>query len=137
MFHNSSYGTRSILKHSSDVEGKSLPSHSGFKRKSASSLNSDNVLSLNLKKDSNILKVSFPQLIWLITIVVMTITVIVLIVTTAVGFMKVSMLESEFSLERKSFLENNRTFNESQLQNNIYESLINLTSIDQLFAGTS
>ncbi len=34
-------------------------------------------------------------------------------------------------------MENNCTFNESQFQNNIYESLINLTSINQLFAGTS
>ncbi len=136
LVHNSSYGTRSIPKHSSDIEDKSLPSHSGFKRKSASSLNSENVLSLNLKKDSIILKVSFPQLIWLITIVVMTIIVIVLIAATVVGFMKVYIVESELSLERSNFLENNCTFNESQLQNNVYESLINLTSINQLFAGS-
>ncbi len=100
LVHNSSYETHSIPKHSSDIDDKSLPSHSGFKRKSASSLNSDNVLSLNLKKNSNILKVTFPQLIWLITIVVMTIIIIVLIATTVVGFMKVSMLESVLSLER-------------------------------------
>ncbi len=106
--------------------------HTRVKRKSASSLNSENVLSLNLKKDRKILKVSFPQLIWLITIVVMTIIIIVLIATTVVGFMKVSMLESELSLERINFLENNCTFNVSQ-----HESLINLTSINQLFAGTS
>ncbi len=131
LFHISSHDTQSIPQHSSDTEDKSLPSHSGFKRKSASSLNSENVLSLNLKKDSKILKVSFPQLIWLITIVVMTIIIIVLIATTVVGFMKVSMLESELSLERMNFLENNCTFNVSQ-----HESLINLTSINQLFTGS-
>ncbi len=124
-------------KHSSDIEDKSLPSHLGFKRKSASSLNSENVLSLNLKKDSKILKVSFPQIIWLISIVVMVMLIIVLIATTVVGFMKVSMLEFELSVEGSNFLENNCTFNESQLQNNIYESSINLTSINQFFAGSN
>ncbi len=136
LVHNSSHDTQSIPKHSSDTEDKSLPSHSAFKRKSASSLNSENVYSLNLNKDNKILKVSFPQIIWLITIVVMAMLIIVLIVTTVVGFMKVYMLESELSVERSNILENNCTFNESQLQNNIYESLINLTSINQHFAGS-
>ncbi len=48
LVHNySSHDTQSIPKHSSDIEDKSLPSHPAFKRKSASSLTLENVLSLN------------------------------------------------------------------------------------------